>query len=61
MTEDRTLSPFGRPSKERRDSATAGRTCAEDECETVLSRYNNTDLCGLHEPKRMVPATRKSK
>ena len=61
MTEDRALSPFGRPSKERRDSAAAGRTCAEDKCETVLSRYNNTELCGVHEPRRMVPATRKSK
>lgn len=59
---DRDLSPFGRPSEARRDSASAGRTCAEPECETVLSRYNSTDWCSVHERKPIAPAqTRKSR
>jgi hypothetical protein len=46
------MTSFGRPSNKRLDSAPAGRTCAEDNCETVLSRYNKTDRCGVHEPTR---------
>jgi len=61
MNDDRSLSAFGRPTKKRLDNAAAGRTCAEDDCETVLSRYNKTDRCGVHEPTQMVPATRRSK
>ena len=60
MSEDRIVA-FGRPSKKRLDNAKAGRTCAEDECETVLSRYNKTERCGVHEPAHMLPATRSSK
>ena len=25
-----------------------GRTCAEKQCETVLSQYNDDERCGLH-------------
>jgi hypothetical protein len=28
-----------------------GRKCTEPDCETVLSIYNETDFCGLHQPK----------
>jgi hypothetical protein len=60
MSDARSLSAFGRPSKKRLDNAEAGRTCAEENCETVLSRYNKTDKCGVHEPTQMVLPTRKS-
>jgi hypothetical protein len=52
---------FGTPSKKRLDTAEARRTCAEENCETILSRYNMTDRCGVHEPPRVVPAVRNSK
>ena len=52
---------FGTPSKKRLDKAKAGRTCAEDNCETVLSRYNTTDRCGVHEPTMAEHAARNSK
>lgn len=26
-----------------------GRICAEDDCDTVLSRYNPDDVCGTHD------------
>jgi hypothetical protein len=29
----------------------AGRVCAEPGCGTVLSVYNETDRCGLHQPE----------
>lgn len=29
-----------------------GRICGVDGCETVLSRYNRTELCWQHEPRR---------
>ena len=29
-----------------------GRLCAEESCETTLSRYNRDDKCFLHAPKR---------
>jgi hypothetical protein len=28
------------------------RVCHHAECNTVLSRYNHTDVCALHEPRR---------
>ncbi len=28
-----------------------GRVCEHPGCETVLSRYNRRDLCGVHAPK----------
>ena len=52
---------FGNPSKRRLDKAEAGRTCAEDNCKTILSRYNMTDRCGVHPPTLTVPAVRNSK
>jgi hypothetical protein len=61
VNEHRDVSAFGSPSKRRRDTQQRGRTCAEYECDTILSRYNSTDWCSVHEPTRMVPATRKSK
>jgi hypothetical protein len=61
VNNDGDVSPFGSPSKKRRDVEERGRTCAEEDCDTILSRYNNTDWCGVHEAIRMVPATRKSK
>lgn len=30
----------------------AGRVCEADGCETLLSRYNRSDLCWQHEPLR---------
>jgi hypothetical protein len=59
MNAERQPIPFGRPSVKRRDSANAGRTCAEVGCDTVLSRYNKTDRCGVHEPK-LSPAERRT-
>jgi len=56
MSADREVTPFGRPSGKRLDRAGAGRTCAEDGCDTVLSRYNKTDRCGVHEPTQVHPA-----
>ena len=41
-------------------ATTAGgdvRICAEDECETRLSRYNEFDYCALHQPM-VVPRMR---
>ncbi len=35
-------------SRERLDSQDRGRLCATDGCDTVLSRYNRTDRCGVH-------------
>jgi hypothetical protein len=61
MNADRELIPFGRPSTKRLDSEDTGRTCAEDGCDTVLSRYNKTNRCGVHEATRDAPPTRKSK
>jgi hypothetical protein len=29
-----------------------GRVCAEDGCDTILSRYNRSKLCWQHEPLR---------
>jgi hypothetical protein len=58
MTEHR-WTVLGSPSKRRLDTAKAGRVCAERYCETVLSRYNKTDKCGVHEPTQMAPATRR--
>jgi hypothetical protein len=60
MRQDR-LSSFGRPSNKRLDTATPGRTCAEDKCETVLSRYNKTERCGVHEPTHLVATTHRFK
>ena len=59
MSVDRELIPFGRPSNKRLDSANTGRTCAHDGCDTVLSRYNKTEKCGVHEPTQ--PPSRRSK
>lgn len=61
VSQDRNVTPLARPSSKRLDTTNSGRSCAEDGCETVLSRYNNTDRCGVHEPRRIAPATRKSK
>ena len=60
MSPDRLVS-FGRPSNKRLDTAAAGRTCAEDKCETVLSRYNKTERCGVHEPTHVVSTARQFK
>ena len=32
----------------------AGRVCGADGCGTVLSRYNRTELCWQHEPRRLL-------
>lgn len=32
--------------------APAGRVCAEDDCGTILSRYNPTDYCSIHGERR---------
>lgn len=36
---------------------TESRICAEPECDTVLSRYNEFDFCALHQPM-VVPRMR---
>lgn len=28
----------------------SGRKCAESDCETILSIYNDTNYCALHQP-----------
>jgi hypothetical protein len=30
------------------DTFGLGRTCADDDCATVLSQYNDEDRCGVH-------------
>jgi hypothetical protein len=60
MSADRELTRFGRPSGKQLAAAEAGRTCAEDGCDTVLSRYNKTQKCSLHEATP-VPPSRRSK
>jgi hypothetical protein len=60
MTEHRAVTAVGEPSRNRRQNKQAARTCAYDRCDTILSRYNKTDLCGVHELTRMLPATRQS-
>ena len=43
------MSNYGTPSSaDRRDTQPSGRTCAVEGCDTILSRYNKTDLCGIH-------------
>jgi hypothetical protein len=37
------------PSEDRRDEEQRP-TCAHDGCDTILSRYNKTDRCGVHAP-----------
>ena len=36
----------------------AGRVCGAHGCRTVLSRYNRTELCWQHEPRRLATAVR---
>jgi hypothetical protein len=60
MTEHREVSAVGERSKNRRGTNEAARTCAHDGCDTILSRYNRTDWCGVHELLRTLPATRQS-
>jgi hypothetical protein len=43
---------MGSPKKKRPDPDEAARICAEVDCGTVLSRFNKTELCGVHEPER---------
>ena len=58
MSPERELSRFGRPAGKRLDAVDAGRTCAEDGCDTVLSRYNKTQKCSVHEANPVPPARR---
>jgi hypothetical protein len=44
-------STAGRPGREPR-TYREGRVCDADGCETLLSRYNRSDLCWQHEPLR---------
>jgi hypothetical protein len=61
MTERREASAVGERSKTRRRTNEAARTCAHEGCDTILSRYNKTDWCGVHELLRtLLPATRQS-
>jgi hypothetical protein len=54
------MSNFGYPSaKDRIDSGAPGRVCAAEGCDTILSRFNKTERCGVHEEKGVaVPAER---
>ena len=42
---------FGQPDRGRGKAsrAAAGRTCDEDGCATILSTYNASTRCGIHE------------
>jgi hypothetical protein len=55
---------FGPPSKKKRfDTAEAGRICAEANCETILSRYNQTNRCSVHVPTfaaRAMPSSKQA-
>jgi hypothetical protein len=44
-------STAGQPGREPR-TYREGRVCDADGCETLLSRYNRSDLCWQHEPLR---------
>jgi hypothetical protein len=46
------VSAFMGPSNRRRENVEPARICAKVDCETVLSRFNKTELCGVHEPER---------
>ena len=51
------MSNFGFPSSEDRlDTEPRGRVCATDGCDTILSRYNRADHCGVHENGLVVAA-----
>ena len=49
---------FGPPGKGKEAAArpARGRTCLADGCSTVLSTYNDSEMCWLHSP----PSYRKS-
>lgn len=37
----------------RRPSSVSGRrSCADDDCETILNRYNKSEFCYQHRPRR---------
>jgi len=42
------------------ESPCAERQCAEDDCSTVLSRYNEGEFCAWHQPM-VTPRTRGAK
>ena len=50
------MSNFGFPSSEDRRHRARGRVCATDGCDTILSRYNRADHCGVHENGLVVAA-----
>lgn len=43
-------------SRRRPKTYRSDRTCAEESCATRLSRYNASDRCYLHAPRRRVKA-----
>jgi hypothetical protein len=40
-----------RPADHRPEMSDAKRVCLRSECTTVLSRYNHSEVCALHEPR----------
>lgn len=45
--------PFGAPDRGKESSARAprGRVCAQSGCRTVLSIYNKSTLCSIHQDR----------
>ena len=41
------------------ESYAMGRVCERDQCTTVLSRYNKSDYCSVHEPRTFTPNPRR--
>jgi hypothetical protein len=61
MTDDLAKRVVGGRPRDRRGTESASRTCAHEGCATILSRYNKTTLCGVHEPSRTLAATRRNR
>ncbi len=40
---------FGVPEKSKKVRAAKGRTCDRPECDTILSTYNDSSTCWIHE------------
>jgi hypothetical protein len=50
---------FGVPMKSKKARAAKGRTCDRPECNTILSTYNDSSTCSVHEHIRRLPPERR--
>jgi hypothetical protein len=41
------------------ESYAVGRVCERDACTTVLSKYNKSPFCSVHEPRTFTPNPRR--